>query len=81
MQEQLDAIANVYYPIPNIAADGIFGQRTRIRAGDALAVAVLRQDRLPDAGAGQIIVENVIHCLTDGIIDISFVDPFVIERG
>ena len=29
MQEQLDTIANVYYPIPNIAADGIFGPKTR----------------------------------------------------
>ena len=28
MQEQLDAIADVYYPIPNITADGIYGQRT-----------------------------------------------------
>ncbi len=28
MQEQLNAIADVYYVIPNIAADGIFGPRT-----------------------------------------------------
>lgn len=28
MQEQLNAIADVYYAIPNIAADGIFGPRT-----------------------------------------------------
>lgn len=28
MQEQLNAIADVYYVVPNIAADGIFGPRT-----------------------------------------------------
>lgn len=28
MQEQLNAIANVYYVVPNIAADGIYGPRT-----------------------------------------------------
>lgn len=28
MQEQLNAIADIYYPIPNIAADGIYGPRT-----------------------------------------------------
>ncbi len=45
MQEQLDAIANVYYPIPNITADGIFGQRTR----DAV-IAFQRQFDLPQTG-------------------------------
>lgn len=28
MQEQLNAIAEVYYPIPNIVADGVFGNAT-----------------------------------------------------
>lgn len=28
LQEQLDAIADVYYPIPNVSADGIYGQQT-----------------------------------------------------
>ncbi|MBQ9120244.1 MAG: peptidoglycan-binding protein [Lachnospiraceae bacterium] len=29
MQEQLNTIADVYYVVPNIVADGIFGERTR----------------------------------------------------
>lgn len=29
MQEQLNAIANVYYTVPNIAVDGIFGEGTQ----------------------------------------------------
>ena len=45
MQEQLDAIANVYYPIPNIAADGIFGQRTR-----EAVIAFQKQFDLPQTG-------------------------------
>ncbi len=45
MQEQLDAIANVYYPIPNIAADGIFGQRTR-----EAVLAFQKQFDLPQTG-------------------------------
>ncbi len=45
MQEQLNAIADVYYPIPNIAADGIFGQRTR----DAV-IAFQKQFSLPQTG-------------------------------
>lgn len=28
LQEQLDAIADVYYPIPNVSADGVYGQQT-----------------------------------------------------
>lgn len=28
LQQQLNRIADVYYPIPNIAADGVFGSRT-----------------------------------------------------
>ena len=28
MQEQLNAVADVYYSIPNVAADGVFGPRT-----------------------------------------------------
>lgn len=28
LQEQLNAIADVYYPIPNVAADGIYGAQT-----------------------------------------------------
>lgn len=45
MQEQLDAIANVYYPIPNIAADGIFGERTR-----EAVIAFQKQFDLPQTG-------------------------------
>ena len=45
MQEQLDTIANVYYPIPNIAADGIFGPKTR-----EAVIAFQKQFGLPQSG-------------------------------
>lgn len=45
MQEQLDTIANVYYPIPNIAADGIFGPKTR-----EAVIAFQKQFDLPQTG-------------------------------
>lgn len=45
MQEQLNAIADVYYPIPNIAADGIFGPRTR-----EAVIAFQKQFGLPQSG-------------------------------
>lgn len=45
MQEQLNAIADVYYPIPNIAADGIFGERTR-----EAVTAFQKQFDLPQTG-------------------------------
>ena len=45
IQEQLDAIADVYYPIPNIAADGIYGPRTA-----EAVTAFQRQFGLPESG-------------------------------
>ncbi len=45
MQEQLNAIADVYYSIPNIAADGIFGERTR-----EAVIAFQKQFDLPPSG-------------------------------
>ena len=45
MQEQLDRIADVYYSIPNITADGIFGSRTR-----EAVIAFQRQFDLPQSG-------------------------------
>lgn len=45
IQEQLDAIADVYYPIPNIAADGVYGPRT----AEAVS-AFQRQFGLPESG-------------------------------
>ena len=45
IQEQLDAIADVYYPIPNIAADGVYGPRTA-----EAVTAFQRQFGLPESG-------------------------------
>lgn len=45
IQEQLDAIADVYYPIPNIAADGVYGPRTA-----EAVTAFQRQFGLPASG-------------------------------
>ena len=45
IQEQLNAIADVYYPIPNIAADGIYGARTA-----EAVTAFQRQFNLPESG-------------------------------
>lgn len=45
MQEQLNAIADVYYPIPNIVADGVFGERTR-----EAVTAFQKQFDLPQTG-------------------------------
>lgn len=45
MQEQLNAIANVYYPIPNIAADGVYGPLTA-----EAVTAFQRQFDLPQTG-------------------------------
>ncbi len=45
LQEQLNAIADVYYPIPNVSADGVFGPTT------AEAVkAFQKQFNLPESG-------------------------------
>ena len=45
IQEQLNAIADVYYPVPNIAADGVFGSRTQ-----EAVTAFQRQFGLPESG-------------------------------
>ena len=45
MQEQLDTIADVYYSIPNLTADGIFGNQTR-----ASVLAFQEQFDLPQTG-------------------------------
>jgi peptidoglycan hydrolase-like protein with peptidoglycan-binding domain len=45
LQEQLNAIADVYYPIPNITADGIFGPATA-----AAVTAFQKQFNLPQSG-------------------------------
>lgn len=45
MQEQLNAIADVYYVVPSIVADGIFGERTR-----EAVTAFQRQFDLPQTG-------------------------------
>ncbi len=45
LQEQLNAIADVYYVVPNIVADGIYGERTR----EAVS-AFQKQFGLPQSG-------------------------------
>ena len=45
LQEQLNVIADVYYPIPNVAVDGIYGQQT----ADAVK-AFQKQFDLPQTG-------------------------------
>lgn len=45
MQEQLNAIADVYYSIPNLAADGVFGPNT-----EASVRAFQKQFNLSDTG-------------------------------
>lgn len=45
LQEQLNAIADVYYPIPNVTADGIFGPATA-----AAVKAFQKQFNLPETG-------------------------------
>ena len=45
IQEQLDAIADIYYPIPNIATDGVYGPRTA-----EAVTAFQRQFGLPENG-------------------------------
>ncbi|ABX40926.1 Peptidoglycan-binding domain 1 protein [Lachnoclostridium phytofermentans ISDg] len=45
LQEQLNAIADVYYPIPNVSADGIFGPATA-----AAVKAFQKQFNLPQSG-------------------------------
>ena len=45
IQEQLNAIADVYYPIPNVATDGIYGPRTA-----ESVTAFQRQFGLPESG-------------------------------
>ena len=45
MQEQLNAIADIYYPIPNIATDGVYGPRTA-----EAVTAFQRQFGLPESG-------------------------------
>lgn len=45
LQEQLNVIADVYYPIPNVAVDGIYGQQT----ADAVR-AFQKQFELPQTG-------------------------------
>lgn len=45
LQEQLNAIADVYYPIPNISADGVFGPATQ-----AAVKAFQKQFGLPETG-------------------------------
>ena len=45
LQEQLNVLADVYYPIPNVAVDGIYGQKT----ADAVR-AFQKQFDLPQTG-------------------------------
>ena len=51
------------------------------RTQNLSSIAVLGQDRLPHAGAGEKTVKDLIYNLGNAFKNISAVDPFVVESG
>ena len=51
------------------------------RTGYLFAVAVLGKDWLLYVRAGKVVIENVVHCGVDGIVNIAFRNPFVVKSS